>query len=156
MALPKKVWKTSRFEKGLGNLNTEGNFWWSQNLDLEKTPPYLRVSHKLFKNLDVNINAEVTSMPIDGALFGKNMGGTQMYNWMITQGWGNTAKFFRYEYPNWVHVHSYYFPGGRAYSLLGDSQFNSPVIGTEQGFLYFTVGNSLGRYDASSNSWNDA
>ena len=80
MALPKKVWKKSRFEKGLGNLNAEGMFWWAQNLDLEKTPPYLRVSHKMFKNLDVNINAEMNSMPIDGALFGKNMGGTQMYN----------------------------------------------------------------------------
>jgi len=156
MSLPKKVWKQSRFDKGLGNLNAEGMFWWAQNLDLEKTPPYLRVAHKMFKNLDVNINAELTSMPIDGALFGKNLGGTQMYNWMITQGWGNTAKFFRFEYPSWVHVHSYYFPGGRAYSLLGDSQFNTPVIGTEQGFLYFTVGNSLGRYDASANSWNDA
>ena len=34
MSLPKKVWQKSRFEKGLGNLNAEGMFWWSQNLDL--------------------------------------------------------------------------------------------------------------------------
>lgn len=155
MSLPKKVWKQSRFEKGLGNLNAEGMFWWAQNLDLEKTPPYLRVANKMFKNLDVGINAEVNSMPIDGALFGKNMGGTQMYNWMVTQGFGTAPKFFRFEYPNWVHVHTYFF-SGRAYSLLADSIFNTPVIGTEQGYLYFTVGNSLGRYRASDNVWEDS
>jgi hypothetical protein len=154
MALPKKVWKKSRFEKAIGNLNSDGMFWWSQNIDLEKTPPYIRVSHKLFKNLDIVAQPQLDSMPIDGALFGKYFGGTGMYNWMMIQGWGTAPKWFRYEYPNWVHVHTYYFTG-RAYSMLGDSQFNSPVIGTEQGFLYFTVGNALGRYNASNDTWND-
>jgi hypothetical protein len=135
-------------------LNADGMFWWSQNIDLEKTPPYLRVAQQTFKNLDIVAQPELNSMPIDGAMFGKYFGGTSMYNWMMTQGWGTPPKFFRYEYPNWVHVHTYYF-SGRAYSLMGDSIFNTPVIGTEQGFLYFTVGNALGRYNASNDTWND-
>jgi hypothetical protein len=65
MALPKKVWKKSRFEKAIGNLNSDGMFWWSQNIDLEKTPPYIRVSHKLFKNLDIVAQPQLDSMPID-------------------------------------------------------------------------------------------
>ena len=132
MALPKKVWKNSRFDKGLGNLNGESMFWWSQNLDLEKTPPYLRVAQKLFKKTDGVLNPDLNSLPVDGALFGKYFGGTQVYQWMLTQGWGTPCRVFRYEYPNWVLQHTYYF-GGRAYSMLGDSIFNTPTIGTEQG-----------------------
>ncbi len=154
MSLPKKVWQKSRFEKGLGNLNAEGMFWWSQNLDLETTPPYLRVAQRLFKKIDTASQPDFDSVPVDGAMFGKHLGGTAMYNWMLIQGWGTYPKIYRYEYPNWVLAHTYYFTQ-RAFSLLGDSQFASPVIGTEQGFLYYTVGNALGRYDASADSWND-
>lgn len=154
MALPKKVWKNSRFDKGLGNLNGEGMFWWSQNLDLEKTPPYLRVAQKLFKKTDGVLNPDLNSLPVDGALFGKYFGGTQVYQWMLTQGWGTPCRIFRYEYPNWVLQHTYYF-GGRAYSMLGDSIFNTPTIGTEQGNLYYTVGNTLARYRAVDNVWED-
>ena len=69
MSLPKKVWKNSRFDKGLGNLNGEGMFWWSQNLDLEKTPPYLRVAQKLFKKTDGVLNPDLNSLPVNGPPF---------------------------------------------------------------------------------------
>ena len=154
MSLPKKVWQTSRFEKGLGNLNADGMFWWAQNLDLETTPPFLRVAQRLFKKIDTASQPDFDSVPVDGAMFGKHLGGTAMYNWMLIRGWGTYPKIYRYEYPNWVLAHTYYFTQ-RAFSLLGDSQFASPVIGTEQGFLYYTVGNALGRYDAGADSWND-
>ena len=39
MPLPKKIWKISRFDEGVGNLNRPGMFWWSQGLDFESSPP---------------------------------------------------------------------------------------------------------------------
>ena len=59
MPLPKKIWKISRYDKGVGNFNSEGMFWWTQNLDLEATPPYLRVAAKLIKEVD---SATVTTL----------------------------------------------------------------------------------------------
>ncbi len=52
MALPKKIWKISRFDKGMGNYNAEGMFWWAQGLDFDFTPPFLRVAPKLLKETD--------------------------------------------------------------------------------------------------------
>ena len=40
--------------------------------------------------------------------------------------------------------------------MLGDSIFNTPTIGTEQGNLYYTVGNTLARYRAVDNVWEDS
>jgi len=52
MSLPKQIWKSSRFHKGISNLNAEGTFWFSNGLEFDQSPPYLKVASKFFKESD--------------------------------------------------------------------------------------------------------
>lgn len=141
MALPKKIWKISRFDKGIGNVNADGMFWWAQNIDLEATPPYVRVAAKLYKETDSAATANLGDI-----FWGTIFDGTNYVNNMLD------GKIFRFNYPNWTEVHDNVNAWG-GLGLFGDSQVDSFV---EKGYLYFASNSWAGRYDANTSTWTDA
>lgn len=131
MALPKKIWKISRFDKGVGNLNRPGMFWWSQGLDFESSPPYMRVAAKMIKETD---SAAVTTLADVnwGTIFdGKN--------WVLNM---LDGKFFRLDYPNWIEVHDNVNAWG-GLGLFGDDDY-----------LYYAANSWAGRFDKTT--WTDS
>ncbi len=141
MALPRKIWKISRFDKGLGNYNAEGMFWWAQGLDFDFTPPFLRVAAKLLKETD---SATVTTLAdiYWGVIFNQT-------NYVINM---LDGKIFQLNYPNWSEVHDNVNAWG-GLGLYGDSQIDNY---TEKGFLYFASNGYAGRYDPQTSTWTDS
>ncbi|MBI3421209.1 MAG: hypothetical protein HY006_04035 [Candidatus Sungbacteria bacterium] len=122
MALPKKIWKISRFDKGIGNINAEGIFWWAQGLDFEATPPYIRVASKMIKETD---SAAVLTLAdiYWGVIFESTNYAVNMLD----------GKFFKFSYPSWSEVHD----NPNAWGGLG-------LFGDED-FLYYASNNYAGR-----------
>lgn len=141
MALAKKIWKMSRFDKGMGNVNADGMFWWAQNLDFESSVPAIRVASKLFKETD---SASVPAL--SDIYWGTIFDGT---NYVINMLDGKT---FRYNYPNWTEVHDNVNTWG-GLGLFGDTQYDSFV---EKGYLYYAANGWAGRYDAQAATWTDS
>ncbi len=131
MALPKKIWKISRFHKGVGNYNAEGMFWWAQGLDFDFTPPFLRVAPKLLKETD---SAAVTTLAdiYWGVIFNQT-------NYVINMADG---KIFQLSYPNWSEVHD----NANAWGGLG-------LFGDED-YLYYASNGYAGRFDKTT--WTDS
>lgn len=141
MALPKKIWKVSRFNRGIGNLNAEGMFWWSQGLDFESSPPFMRVAAKMIKEAD---SASVPTLA--DVYWGTIFDNTNYVNNMLD------GKIFRYNYPSWTEVHDNVNAWG-GLGLFGDSQIDNFV---EKGYLYYASNSYAGRYDANIATWNDS
>ena len=141
MALPKKIWKISRFDKGVGNVNAPGMFWWSQGLDFESSPPYIRVAAKLLKETD---SASVTTL---GDIFWGTI--FDSTNWVVNM---NDGKFFKFSFPSWTEVHDNVNTWG-GLGLFGDSQIDNF---TEKGFLYFASNGWAGRYQRETDTWTDS
>lgn len=141
MSLAKKIWKISRFHLGLGNLNAEGMFWWSQGLDFEASPPFLRVASKMIKEAD---SASVPTLA--DVYWGTIFDSTNYVNNMLD------GKIFRYNYPSWTEVHDNVNAWG-GLGLFGDSQIDNYV---EKGYLYYASNGYAGRYDANAATWNDS
>lgn len=141
MALARKIWKTSRFHKGLGNLNAEGMFWWAQNLDFEMTSPYLRVAQKLLKETDSAAVATLADI-YWGTIFDSTNYAINMLD----------GKIFKYNYPSWSEVHDNANAWG-GLGLFGDSQINNY---TEEGFLYYASNGYAGRYVKTTDTWTDS
>lgn len=141
MALAKKIWKMSRFDKGLGNLNADGMFWWSQGLDFESSPPYIRVAAKMIKEAD---SASVPTLAdiYWGTIFDST-------NWAINM---LDGKIFKYNYPSWSEVHDNVNAWG-GLGLFGDSQIDNY---TEKGFLYYASNGYAGRYQREIDTWIDS
>lgn len=141
MALAKKIWKISKFDKGVGNINTEGMFWWAQGLDFESSPPYIRVAAKMIKEVD---SASVTTLGdiFWGAIFDST-------NWVINM---LDGKVFKFNYPSWSEVHDNVNAWG-GLGLFGDSQIDNF---TEKGFLYFASNGWAGRYQRETDTWTDS
>jgi len=141
MALPKKIWKLSRFDKGVGNVNAPGMYWWSQGLDFESSPPYIRVAAKMIKEAD---SASVTTL--SEILWGTIFDST---NWVVNM---NDGKFFKFSFPSWTEVHDNVNVWG-GLGLFGDSQIENF---TEKGFLYYASNGWAGRYDKQADTWTDS
>ena len=141
MALPKKIWKISRFHKGVGNYNAEGMFWWAQGLDFDFTPPFMRVAAKFFKEAD---SASVPTLAdvYWGVIFDST-------NFVINMADG---KIFRLNYPTWSEVHDNANAWG-GLGLFGDSQIDNY---TEKGFLYYASNGYAGRYQRETDTWIDS
>lgn len=141
MALLKKIWKLSRFDKGVGNVNAPGMFWWSQGLDFESSPPYIRVAAKMIKEAD---SASVPTLAdiYWGTIFDST-------NWAINM---LDGKIFKLNWPNWTEVHDNVNAWG-GLGLFGDSQIDNF---TEKGFLYYASNGYAGRYDRFGNIWTDS
>ena len=141
MSLAKKIWKISRFEKGIGNLNADGMFWWAQNLDLESSAPFVRVAAKLLRETDSSVTTTLADV-----FWGTIFDGTNYINNMLD------GKIFRYNYPSWSEVHDNVNAWG-GLGLFGDSQVDNFV---EKGYLYYAANGWAGRYDANASTWTDA
>ncbi len=142
MALPRKIWKTSRFDKGLGNLNADGMFWWAQNLDFESSPPFMRVAAKLFKEAGSSMGPATLADIYWGTIFDS----TNYANNMLD------GKIFRYGYPSWSEVHDNANAWG-GLGLFGDSQVDNY---TEVGYLYYASNGYAGRYAKQTDTWTDS
>lgn len=141
MALAKKIWKISRFDKGVGNLNAEGMFWWAQGLDFDFTPPFLRVAAKFLKEAD-----SISVLTLADVSWGTIFDST---NYVINM---LDGKIFRLNYPTWTEVHDNVNAWG-GLGLFGDSQIDNY---TEKGYLYFASNGWAGRYDAQLATWTDS
>lgn len=141
MALPKKIWKISRFDKGVGNVNAPGMFWWTQGLDFESSPPYMRVAAKMIKETD---SAAVLTLAdiYWGTIFDST-------NWAINM---LDGKVFKFNYPSWTEVHDNVNAWG-GLGLFGDSQIDNF---TEKGFLYYASNGWAGRYQREIDTWTDS
>ncbi|MBI5369820.1 hypothetical protein HZA85_01330, partial [Candidatus Uhrbacteria bacterium] len=142
MALPKKIWKTSQFDKGVGNFNEPGMFWWSQGLDFDFTPPFMRVAAKMIKEADSSSSPTTLADVYWSATFNQ----TNYVNNMLD------GKIFQLIWPNWTEVHDNANAWG-GLGLFGDSQIDNYV---EKGYLYYASNSYVGRYDPQASSWNDS
>lgn len=131
MPLPRKIWKISRYDKGVGNFNAEGMFWWTQNLDLEATPPYLRVAAKLIKEVDSATLLTLADI-FWGVIFNSAIYVINMLD----------GKVFTNLSGSWVEVHDNVNAWG-GLGLFGDEDF-----------LYFASNGWAGRYDKTT--WTDS
>ncbi len=94
MSLPKKIWKASRFHKGISNLNAEGQFWFSNGLEFDLYPPYLKVANKFFKEGD-SVSVPTLDEPSYMCYFN--------YRYYTVN--HNNGKIFENTYSSWVEVH---------------------------------------------------
>lgn len=132
MPLPKKIWTLSKFDKGLGNYNAEGMFWWAQGLDFDFTPPFIRVAPKLFKETDSSITANLQDS-YWSTIFNNT-------NYIINRGDG---RIFQSSYPNiWSEVHRNLNTWG-GLGLFGDEDY-----------MYYASNSYAGRYDKTT--WTDS
>lgn len=141
MALAKKIWKISKFDKGVGNYNTDGMFWWAQGLEMDFNPPYMRLAMRLFKEVDSGTLATLADV-MWSVLFDNT-------NWMINR---LDGKIFKYSYPSWSEVHDNAYAWG-GLGLYGDSQLDSY---TEVGYLYYASNSYAGRYSKQTDIWTDS
>jgi hypothetical protein len=141
MSLPKKIWKMSRFDKGVGNLNAEGMFWWAQGLDFDFTPPFLRVAAKFLKEAD-SVSVPTLADIYWGTIF-------EQTNYAINM---LDGKIFKINWPSWSEVHDNSNPWG-GLGLFGDSQIDNYV---EKGYLYYASNYYAGRYDPQTTTWTDS
>ncbi len=129
MSLPRKIWEISSFDKGVGNYNIPGMFYWSQGLDFDFSAPYLRVAPKLFKETDnivlTNLNEVSWETSFDGTQWFCNL-----YN----------RYFFKYN-SGWQEVRQNGQAGG-GLGLLGDDDY-----------LYYASNAYAGRFDKTN--WYD-
>ena len=142
MALPKKIWKISEFDKGVGNFNSPGMFWWAQGLDFDFTPPFMRVAAKMIKEADSSSSPTTLADVYWSATFNQ----TNYVNNMLD------GKIFQLNWPNWVEVHDNANPWG-GLGLFGDSQIDNYV---EKGYLYYASNYYVGRYDPQTSTWTDS
>ncbi len=130
MALPKKIWKISRFHKGVSNLNHEGEFWFSNGLEFDFHAPFLRVANKFFKETDSD-----TITTLD-AVYWATIFDSREY--IINE---LDGKIFRNDYGSWAEVHDNAYAWG-GLGLFGDDDY-----------LYYASNSYAGRYDKST--WTD-
>ena len=69
MALPKRVWKISRFHKGISNFTKDGFFWFAQCLEFDFFAPFMTVANKFFKEVDNPVNYATIQFLIGEALY---------------------------------------------------------------------------------------
>ena len=131
MALPKKIWKISRFHKGVSNLNHEGEFWFSNGLEFDFHAPFLRVANKFFKETD-----SVTLTTLD-AVYWATIFDSREY--IINE---LDGKIFRNDYGSWAEVHDNAYAWG-GLGLFGDDDY-----------LYYASKSYAGRYDKSTGNDN--
>lgn len=132
MALAKKIWKASRFHKGISNLNVDGGFWFSNGLDIDQFPPYIKVSNKFFKETD-SVLLPALDEPWCMAYFNNRY-------YMANR---NNGKIFENTFSSWVEVHDNVNIWG------GSGMF------ADEDYLYFAGSTWIGRYDKTTwvDSW---
>ncbi len=131
MALAKKIWKASRFHKGISNLNADGSFWFSNGLDIDQYPPYIKVSNKFFKESD-SVLLPALDEPWGMAYFNNRY-------YMANR---NNGKIFENTYSSWVEVHDNVNIWG------GSGMF------ADEDYLYYAGSTWIGRYDKTT--WTDS
>lgn len=131
MSLAKKIWKASRFHKGISNLNADGSFWFSNGLDIDQYPPYIKVSNKFFKESD-SVLLPALDEPWGMAYFNNRY-------YMANR---NNGKIFENTYSSWVEVHDNVNIWG------GSGMF------ADEDYLYYAGSTWIGRYDKST--WTDS
>jgi len=131
MALPKKIWKISRFHKGISNFNQEGHFWFSNGLEFDFYAPFLKVANKFFKETDSDSLTTLSDVKW-GTIFNNK-------NYIINQ---LDGKIFEYS-SGWNEVHDNSNSWG-GLGLFGDDDY-----------LYYASNSYAGRYDKSTwiDSW---
>lgn len=131
MSLAKKIWKASRFHKGISNLNADGSFWFSNGLDIDQYPPYIKVSNKFFKESD-SVLLPALDEPWGMAYFNNRY-------YMANR---NNGKIFENTYSSWVEVHDNVNIWG------GSGMF------ADEDYLYYAGSTWIGRYDKTT--WTDS
>ncbi|HCC13779.1 MAG: hypothetical protein UV82_C0007G0020 [Candidatus Magasanikbacteria bacterium GW2011_GWD2_43_18] len=131
MALAKKIWKASRFHKGISNLNADGSFWFSNGLDIDQYPPYIKVSNKFFKETD-SVLLPALDEPWGMAYFNNRY-------YMANR---NNGKIFENTFSSWVEVHDNVNIWG------GSGMF------ADEDYLYYAGSTWIGRYDKTT--WTDS
>lgn len=131
MALAKKIWKASRFHKGISNLNADGSFWFSNGLDIDQYPPYIKVSNKFFKETD-SVLLPALDEPWCMAYFNNRY-------YMANR---NNGKIFENTFSSWVEVHDNVNIWG------GSGMF------ADEDYLYYAGSTWIGRYDKTT--WTDS
>ena len=131
MALAKKIWKASRFHKGISNLNADGSFWFSNGLDIDQYPPYIKVANKFFKETD-SVLLPALDEPWGMAYFNNRY-------YMANR---NNGKIFENTFSSWVEVHDNVNIWG------GSGMF------ADEDYLYYAGSTWIGRYDKTT--WTDS
>jgi hypothetical protein len=132
MSLPKKIWKASRFHKGVSNLNSEGTFWFSNGLEFDLYPPFLKVANKFFKETDSTITTTLDE-PSFACYFNNRY-------YTINH---NNGKIFENTYSSWVEVHDNVNIWG------GSGMF------ADDDYMYYAGSTWIGRFDKTTwvDSW---
>ena len=127
MALAKKIWKASRFHKGISNLNADGSFWFSNGLDIDQYPPYIKVSNKFFKETD-SVLLPALDEPWGMAYFNNRY-------YMANR---NNGKIFENTFSSWVEVHD-------NVNIWGGSGLYA-----DDDYMYYAGGTWVGRFDKNT------
>lgn len=130
MALPKKVWKISRFHQGISNFTKDGFFWFSQCLEFDFFAPFMTVANSFFKEVDSG-----TLTTLADAYWGVIFDGK---NHVINK---LDGKIFRKD-SDWTEIHDNTNAWG-GLGLFGDDDY-----------LYYAANYYVGRYDKST--WTDS
>jgi hypothetical protein len=127
MALPKQIWKSSRFHKGISNLNAEGTFWFSNGLEFDQNPPYLKVASKFFKESD-SVSVPTLNAPSYMCYF----------NYAYYAVNHDDGKIFQNTYASWSEVHD-------STNIWGGSGMYA-----DNDYLYYAGSTWVGRYDKTT------
>lgn len=130
MSLPKKIWKTSQFHKGISNLNAEGTFWFSNGLEFDQYPPYLKVANKFFKESD-SVSVPTLNQPTYMCYFN--------YRYYCVN--HDDGKIFENTYNSWTEVHD-------SVNIWGGSGLYA-----DDDYMYYAGSTWVGRFD--KNTWTD-
>jgi len=132
MALPKKIWKASRFHKGISDLNDGSSFWFSNGIDIDQYPPYIKVASKFFKETD-SLTLPALDEPSCMAYFNNRYYTANL----------NNGKIFENTFSSWVEVHDNVNIWG------GSGMF------ADNDYLYYAGSTWVGRFDKTTwvDSW---
>ncbi len=127
MALPKKIWKASRFHKGISNLNGDGQFWFSNGLEFDMYPPYLKVASKFFKETD-SVILPALDEPSYMCYFNNRY-------YTVNH---NNGKIFENTFSSWVEVHD-------SVNIWGGSGMYA-----DNDYMYYAGSTWIGRFDKTT------
>ncbi len=130
MSLPKKIWKASRFHKGISNINAEGFFWFANGLEFDLYPPYLKVASKFFKEGDT---ASVPTLDQPSYI--------RYFNNRYYAINHDNGKIFENTFSSWSEVHD-------SVNIFGGSGLYA-----DDDYLYYAGSTVVGRFDKTT--WTD-